>query len=157
MRIAIKRAIAVLLIAILFQFNTYAAEEITINLTNTYVQNEDNSPEKPINFNEPDKDKPNKIINFPADFSEENTKIGEITAHYEGGKIKINGQEYDSLPDQLSGEIIAGGNQNENNSNATFSKMGDLFSFTIIIIWILSFAGLGFICYKKFKNKSKER
>ena len=61
MRAAIRNAVAILMIAFLFQSSVYAADQpdtIIINLTNTYIENVDQDIKKPIKliFDEPHKE-----------------------------------------------------------------------------------------------------
>ena len=73
MRAAIRNAVFLFMIAFLFQFSTtYAADQpdtIIINLTNTYIESEQNDIERPIKFTPTEEDTPDIIINIPADFT----------------------------------------------------------------------------------------
>lgn len=162
MRAAIRNAVAILMIAFLFQSSVYAADPpdtITINLTNTYIENEQNIIERPIKFTPIEDHTPDKIINIPADFTqpedEENKKIGEITATYNGGKFKIDGQEYNEMPDRIGSGYIVSNTDSEENLHADFQKTGDEFNIITILIWIISLIGLSIIGFKKFKNHRK--
>lgn len=159
MRAAIRNAVLLLMIAFLFQINTYASDTITINLTNTYTENEQNDIERPIKFTPIENNTPDNIINIPADFTqpedENNKKIGEITASYSGGTFKIDGQEYTEMPDRIGSGYLKSNTDNIDQSSADFQKMGDNFNIFIIVIWILSLIGLTVLGFKKFKNNSK--
>ena len=162
MRAAIRNAVAILMIAFLFQLNTFASDQpdiITINLTNTYIENVDQDIKKPIKliFDEPHKEE--NIINLPADFTqsedEEVKKIGEITASYSGGTFKIDGQEFSEIPDRIGSGYVKSNTDNTDQSEADFQKMGDNFNIFVIVIWTLSLISLTVLGIKKFKNNSK--
>lgn len=162
MRAAIRNAVAILMIAFLFQSSVYAADQpdtIIINLTNTYIENVDQDIKKPIKliFDEPHKEE--TIINLPADFTqpedEEVKKIGEITASYSRGTFKIDGEEFSEMPDRIGSGYIKSNTDNTDQSEADFQKMGDNFNIFIIVIWALSLISLTVLGIKKFKNKSK--
>lgn len=159
MRAAIRNAVLFFMIAFLFQINTYASDTITINLTNTYIENEQNIIERPIKFTPIEDHTPDKIINIPADFTqpedEETKKIGEITALYNGSKFKIDGEEYNKMPDRIGSGYLKSNTNNIDHSQADFQKMGDEFNIIIILIWIISVIGLSIFSFKKFKNHRK--
>lgn len=162
MRAAIRNAVVILMIAFLFQSSVYAADPpdtITINLTNTYIENVDKNIKKPIKliFDEPHKEE--NIINLPADFTqpedEEVKKIGEITASYSGGTFKIDGEEFSEMPDRIGSGYVKSNTDSTDQSEADFQKMGDNFNIFVIVIWALSLISLTVLGIKKFKNNSK--
>lgn len=162
MRAAIRNAVAILMIAFLFQSSVYAADPpdtITINLTNTYIENVDKNIKKPIKliFDEPHNEE--NIINLPADFTqpedENNKKIGEITASYSGGTFKIDGEEFSEMPDRIGSGYVKSNTDRTDQSGADFQKMGDNLNIFVIVIWALSLISLTVLGIKKFKNKSK--
>lgn len=162
MRAAIRNAVAILMIAFLFQLNTFAADQpdtIVINLTNTYIENVDKNIKKPIKLIFCESHNEETIINLPADFTQpeghEVKKIGEITANYNGGTFKIDGQEYTEMPDRIGSGYVKSNTYNIDQSEADFQKMGDNFNIFVIVIWALSLISLTVLGIKKFKNNSK--
>ena len=163
MRAAIRNAVFLFMIAFLFQFSTtYAADQpdtIIINLTNTYIESEQNDIERPIKFTPTEEDTPDIIINIPADFTypenEKVKKFGEITANYNGGTFKIDGEEYTTMPERIGSGYVKSNTNSTDQSEADFQKMGDNFYIFVIVICALSLISLTVLGIKKFKNNSK--